>query len=188
MPGINKLYSVKTNSLKLTWRQMLAHYAIVPFLLIAPIITTYSLIQIYLTHSYTGVRSAEELIMTGYLWIIPALLFYFIQKKRLKFREIKISVKPESFKEAAVLTGNKLNWEIQNISNDYVVAIRNGNFIGGSRGELITIIRKKEIVLINSICNPDNIISVASWGWNKKNVETFKISLESISNVEENKI
>ena len=172
----------QSNSLRLTRGQLFAHYAVVPFLLILPIYTTYSLIQIYLTHNYTGVRSAKELIMTSYPWIILALGSFFIQKKRLKFREIGISVKPENFKKAVILTSNKLNWEIKNMTNDYAVAVRNGNFLGGSWGELITIIRKKNIVLINSICDPDNIISVASWGWNKKNIETFKMSLENIVN------
>lgn len=182
MKAGDKDYLEKSNSLRLTRRQLFAHYAIVPFLLITPIMTTFSLFQIYITKNYTGVRSAEELMKTGYLWILPALIIYFIQKRRLKFRVIKISVTPENFKEATILTGDKLNWEIQNITNNYIVAVRQGNFVGGSWGELITIIRKDEKVLINSICNPDNIISVASWGWNRKNVETFKICLESMIN------
>ncbi len=188
MEEINKLYSVKTNSLKLTWGRTFAHYAIVPFLLIAPIFTTYSLIQIYLIKNYTGVRTAQELISTGYLWLIPAVLLYFVQKSRLKFREIKISVTPEKFNEAAILTSDKLNWEIQNLTDNYVVAIRKGNFVGGSWGELITIIRNDEKILINSICDPDNIISVASWGWNKKNRKTFEITLEELLKTEAIKI
>ena len=45
----------QSNSLRLTRGQLFAHYAVVPFLLILPIYTTYSLIQIYLTHNYTGI-------------------------------------------------------------------------------------------------------------------------------------
>ncbi len=171
----------KSGSLRLTKGQLFAHYAVVPFLLVVPISTTCSLIQIYLTHNYTGVRSAEELAMTGYPWIILALVSFFIQKKRLKFKQIQVSVKHENFKKAVMLTANKLNWEIQNITNDYAVAIRNGKFPGPSWGELITIIRKGNVVLVNSICDPNNKISIASWGWNRKNVETFKINLESIN-------
>jgi hypothetical protein len=182
MKTVDDIYLEKSNSLRLTRGQLFAHYAIVPFLLIAPIFTTYSLIQIYFTHSYTGVRSAGELAIAGYPWIILAFASFFIQKRRLKFRKIQISVKPENFKKAVMLTSNKLNWEIQNITNNYAVANRKGNFPGGSWGELITIIRKENLVLINSICDPNNKISVASWGWNRKNAETFKINLESIDN------
>ena len=112
-------------------------------------------------------------------FVIVSLLLVFILPVLVS---VGIYYKPENFKKAVILTSNKLNWEIKNMTNDYAVAVRNGNFLGGSWGELVTIIRKKNIVLINSICDPDNIISVASWGWNKKNIETFKMSLENIVN------
>ena len=169
----------ETENLKLTRGQLFGHYAIVPFLLIAPIMTTYSLIQIYVTKTYTGVRTADELMLTGYPWLIPALLFYFIQKRRLKFTVINISVDKENFHKAAELTADKLGWTIQHISTDSVIAVRQGGFLSGSWGELITIIRDSDKVFINSICDPDNIVSVASYGWNKKNVRTFKATLES---------
>ena len=169
-----------TKTLKLTKGQLFGHYAIVPFLLIAPAMTTYSLFQIYVTKNYTGVRTAQELMLTGYMWLIPALLFYLIQKKRLKFREINLSVDKEQFQKAAELTADKLGWTIQHISTDFIKAVRQGGFSSGSWGEMITIIRDADKVLINSICDPDNIVSVASYGWNKKNVRTFKATLESL--------
>ena len=164
----------------MTRGQLFRHYAIVPFLLIAPIMTTYSLIQIYVTKTYTGVRTADELMLTGYPWLIPALLFYFIQKRRLKFTVINISIDKEKFHKASELTADKLGWTIQHISTDSVIAVRQGGFLSGSWGELITIIRDSDKVLINSICDPDNIVSVASYGWNKKNVRTYKATLESL--------
>lgn len=167
----------ETETLKLTKGQLFKHYAIVPFLLIAPIMTTYSLVQIYVTKTYTGVSTADELMLTGYPWLIPALLFYFIQKRRLKFTVINISVDKERFHKAAESTANKLGWTIQHISTDSVIAVRQGRLSSGSWGELITIIRDNDKVLINSICDPDNIVSVASYGWNKKNVRTFKAML-----------
>ena len=170
----------ETETLKLTRGQLFRHYAIVPFLLIAPIMTTYSLIQIYVTKTYTGVRTADELMLTGYPWLIPALLFYFIQKRRLKFTVINISIDKEKFHKASELTADKLGWTIQHISTDSVIAVRQGGFLSGSWGEMITIIRDSDKVLINSICDPDNIVSVASYGWNKKNVRTYKATLESL--------
>ena len=170
----------KTNTLKLTKGQLFGLYAIVPFLLIAPIMTTYSIFQIYVTKNYTGVRTAQELMLTGYPWLIPALLFFFIQRRRLKFKEIHLSVDKMQFQTAAELTADKLGWTIQHISADFIKAVRQGGFSSGSWGEMITIIRDKDKVLINSICDPDNIVSVVSYGWNKKNVRTFKTTLESL--------
>jgi len=169
----------ETETLKLTRGQLFGHYAIVPVLLIVPIMTTYFLVEIYVTKTYTGDRTADELILTGYPWLIPALLFYFIQKRRLKFTSINISVDKDKFHKAAELTADKLGWTIQHISTDSVIAVRQGGFLSGSWGELITIIRGSNKVLINSICDPDNIVSVASYGWNNKNVRTFKSTLES---------
>jgi hypothetical protein len=170
----------KIGTLKLTKGQLFGHYAIVPFLLIIPIMTTYYLIQFYVTKTYTGVRTADELMLTGYPWLIPALLLYFIQKRRLKFTVINISVNKEKFHKAAKLTADKLGWIIQHFSTDSVIAVRLGGFSSGSWGELITIIRDSDKVLINSICDPDNIVSVTSFGWNKKNVSAFKATLESL--------
>ena len=172
--------SEKTKTLKLSKGQLCAHYAVVPFLLIMPLLTTYSLFQIYVAKNYTGVRKPYELI-DGYLWIIPAIFFYFVQKRRLQFREIKIKVDSNTFKKAAESTAAKLIWIIKHESNDYIVAIRKGSLsTGGSWGEMITIIRNENKVLINSICDPGNIISIASYGWNKKNIRTFEMEIKGL--------
>lgn len=170
----------ETRVLQLTKGQLFGHYAIVLILLVAPIMTTYSLFQIYVTKNYTGVRTAQELIFVSYPWLLPALFFYFLQKKRLKFSEIQLTVDKDDFIKAAELTSDKLGWTIQNISTDFIRATRPGSFSSGSWGELISIIRDTDKVLINSICDPDSFVSVASYGWNRKNVKTFKSTLESL--------
>ena len=142
--------------------------------------TTYSLFQMYVTKTYTGVRTAQELMFTGYVWLIPAFLLFYFQRNRLKFKEINVQVDTDTFKKAAMLTAEKLGWTISRISSNSITAIRRGGFPSGSWGELITIIKENDRVLINSICDPDNIISIASWGWNRKNVNTFKDNLESL--------
>jgi len=164
----------KSKTLKLTKGQLFNHYAVVPFLLIVPILTTYSLFQIYVTKNYIGVRSAQEMIWTGYPWIALAILAYVVQRKRLQFKEFKIPVDGEHFKKAGLDTAAKLHWKIKHISGKTIVAIRPGTISsGGSWGELITIFNEHDKILINSICDPNNIISVASWGWNRKNIKTF---------------
>jgi hypothetical protein len=166
-------------SVKLSKWQLLSHYWIVPFLLVVPILTTYSLFQIYITKSYKGIRNPNELVQ-GYLWIIPVVIFYFIQKKRLEFQEIKGEFNINNVETAINETAKLLNWEVYKKKDNYFIAIRRGGFTSGSWGEMITIIAHEDKILINSICDPDNITSIASWGWNKKNVRTFKQILENI--------
>jgi hypothetical protein len=172
-----------TNRLKLDKWQSFSHYAIVPFLLIVPVFTTYQLFNIYITGNYTGRRTAQELPLSGYIFLLPAVLMYFVQKRRLRYKEINLSATKEQFRAAVKLTAEKLDWTIQQQSGDFTRAIRHGSFTSGSWGELIVIIWQKDKILINSICDPDNKISVASYGWNKKNIDTFKIILEELVKV-----
>ena len=167
----------KRKTLKLTTGQLFNHYAIVLFLLIVPITTTVYLFQIYVTKNYSGVRTTEELMWVGYPGIALAMLVYLLQKKRLKFKEFEISVDADNFKRAGLETASKLGWNIQHISGSSIIAIRPGTLSSGSWGELITIFNDHDKIFINSICDPNNIISIASWGWNKKNVKTFMANL-----------
>jgi hypothetical protein len=76
----------ETETLVLTKGQTFWHYTIVHFLLIIPVLTTIDVFKYYVTHTYTAVRPIEDLISTGYIWIFPAIAFFFIQKRRLKFQ------------------------------------------------------------------------------------------------------
>jgi hypothetical protein len=90
----------QTKRLKLSRWQILDHYFIVLFILFIPGLTLFSLFEIYVTETYDGVRTAEELISTAWPWIIPAIAFYFIQKRRLRFREVKVEYLDQEFQEA----------------------------------------------------------------------------------------
>ena len=149
------------------------HYSVVLFLLFVPFLTTIDVFKYYVTHTYTAARPIEDMISTGYIWIIPAIAFYFIQKRRLKFKVINIAVDPGNFKVAVEKTAEELEWKFHNKTNDLVVAQRDWSWTG-SWGEMITIIRDKDCILINSICDPDNKPSVTSWGMNRINIKTFE--------------
>jgi len=129
----------------------------------------------YVTNTYQGVRSIDEMMTWSYLPLIPAVAFYFIQKTRLKFRVIPVAVDSEAFRNAVKETAEQLEWEILEQKTNLIIA-RSG-FTWRSWGELITIIRDKDRILFNSICDPDNRPSVASWGMNKVNLKTFEQSL-----------
>jgi hypothetical protein len=108
----------------------------------------------------------------SYLPLIPASIIYFIQRKRLEFKEIPVVVTSEVFLEAVKRTAIQGKWEI--VSKKAHIVTARTDFTWQSWGELITVIRDNERVLFNSICDPDNHTSIASWGRNRENFEVFK--------------
>ena len=172
----------ETERLKLTKWQLFWHYSIVPFLLLIPVMNAYSIFQIKVTGTYTGVRTAQEHFEVGWPWIIPAIIFTIIQYQRLNFKKINRKTDVDEFKEAVTKAGEEMKWNITNLTKDYAIAITGFNW--ASWGERITIVRKPNEILINSICDPDNRPSVSSWGQNRKNIETFKKYIKPVPNNE----
>jgi len=161
-----------TETLVLTRGQTFWHYSIVPFLLLVPALTTVNVFKYYVTHTYSAVRPIEDLISTGYIWVLPAVVFFFIQKRRLKFKTINVAVNKGAFREAVEQTARELEWKIEKASNETIIA--KSGFSYRSWGEQITIIWCKDRILFNSICDPDNKPSVASLGMNRVNRRVFE--------------
>jgi hypothetical protein len=166
----------ETGNLHLSNWQRFWHFSIVLFLLIVPAITTINLVADYFTGSYSLKSYPSELFIYGYVWLIPATIFYYIQKRRLRFRTILISVDVKTFHQSAKITAKDLDWQILKMTDNVIVAKR--GFSWRSWGELITIIRDHDRILFNSICDPENRPSVASWGMNKVNRITFENHLQ----------
>ncbi len=159
-----------TGILILTKGQTFWHYSIISFLLIVPIMTTIDVFKYYVTHTYISKQPID--FMFGYIWILPSLIFYFIQKNRLKFKTIDLSVDNNTFHEAVEQTAKELEWNIKQMT--HVVVIAKSGFSWRSWGEQITILHDKDKILFNSICDPDNRPSVASFGMNNVNRKTFE--------------
>ena len=169
----------QTKRLKLSRWQTLDHFFIVFFILFIPGLTLFSLFEIYVTETYDGVRTADELITTAWPWLIPAVVFYFIQKRRLRFREVKVDYTDQEFQEAIERTAKEYEWQIELNNKNVFRAYRPWNWTG-SWGEMITIIKDKDRLLLNSICDPNKMSSVASFGWNKRNIDTFLKNLVAV--------
>jgi hypothetical protein len=133
----------------------------------------------YVTDTYDGVRSSTELIFSSLPFLALSVTFIFIQTNGLKFKEIKIAYSEQEFSEAVDLTVKQLKWQIELNDNQIFRAYRPWSWTA-SWGEMITIIKHEDKLLINSICNLNKGSSIASWGWNKKNIETFKTNLLSV--------
>ena len=167
--------------LKLTWWETFTHYLIVPFMLIVPLVMAKDLFKIYVTETYTGNRSAEELINVTIPFLVLAVVFAIIQFRRLNFKEIEINYTEDQFQEAVERTVQDLGWKIENNQKNLFRAYRPWNWTG-SWGEMITIISGKDKLFINSICDPNQKSSILSYGWNKRNISTFIKNLNETIN------
>jgi len=163
---------IETETLALTRGQLFWHYCIIGFFLIPPIMNIIDIFKYYITHTYQGVRTVGEMATWSYLPLIPAIAFYCIQKTRLRFKVIDVAADADTFMNAVKETAKELEWKIIDQKSNLIVA--KSDFSWASWGELITIIRDKDKILFNSICDPDNRPSVASWGMNKVNLKTFE--------------
>ncbi|MGK6351601.1 hypothetical protein [Parapedobacter sp. DT-150] len=169
-----------TDRIKLTKWQLFWHFSVVPFLLILPVATIIDIIRMYLDDTYRPVPAEEELLWIVVIFIGMALISFFIQRVRLRFKVFDIQYNDEQFDNALKMTCENLEWTILTKRKSYVRASRRWDW-SSSWGELITIKRKKDKILINSICDPDAIPSVISYGWNKHNVRTFMGNLKKQS-------
>ena len=172
---------IKSERLKLTGLQTLDHYFIVIFLLFLWSLTAFSLFEIYVTKNYHGVSSSSELLLAGLSFLLASILSYFIQHARLNFFELTISHSETDFEEALKRTKEELKWGIGIHQKKYIRAFRPSDWTG-SWGEMITIIKDGDRILLNSICDPDKLSSIFSFGWNRKNLKTFSSNLKGIVN------
>lgn len=171
----------ETGKLKLSFWNYVNHYFIVIFVFLIPIFSLASVFEIYVTKTYDGVRPASELLGFSLPWIIPAILFFFIQRNQLKFKKIDIQYSDDEFKEAIERTVKELEWIIERNNKAYVRAHRPWNWTG-SRGEMITIIRLKDGLLVNSVGDPEVWGSGLGYGWNRKNIRVFLKNLSDVKN------
>ena len=169
-----------TKTVKLNKGNLFWHYSIVPFLLIVPILSIWNLLKYHVFNNYDGVKT-PEFAAFEFICVVLAILAYIVQFKSLRFKEIRIAVDNDKFNIAVHETAKELEWKIDFHSDNFVRAHRNWNWTA-SWGEMITIIRHENLILINSICDPNAFRpSITSWGWNRKNVQTFTNRLKKAS-------
>jgi heme/copper-type cytochrome/quinol oxidase subunit 2 len=164
---------------KLSFGNWLAHYMIVFFLLIPFFLTIFSFIQRDIFNSYKGVRAPEEMIKTTVPFVILAIIFFIIQYKRLNFKTIGTNLTREELQTIIEDTAEQLEWIPIINKNEIIIAKTNPPWWTGSWGEQITILFDRNRILVNSICDPESIASVVSFGRNKKNTATLLKNIQS---------
>ena len=164
----------------LTKGNLFLHYSVVLILLIAPVLSLWSLFEFHILNNYDSVRT-PMFETFDFVCLGLAILAFIYQFRRLRFDTIKMASNKDQFIEAVNDTAKELDWVIDYYDDDFVRAHRDWNW-SPSWGEMITIIRDEDQVLINSICDPNAFhVSITSWGWNTKHIQTFKSKLKKAS-------
>ncbi|MCU7571618.1 hypothetical protein N4T16_10285 [Riemerella anatipestifer] len=161
-------YSVETGELKLGIWDKFTHYGIVGFLFIIPVMFIFF-------HTKDYFQGISRPFIEGEIWcvIIPSilgLLFYRLQKNRLKFKQIETKLTREEIDPIIEKLATELEWTPYLINEKIIIAKTHPSFFSGSWGEQVTILFDKNRILVNSICDPDKLSSIVSMGRNKKNM------------------
>jgi hypothetical protein len=140
----------------------------------------FSLIPIYfLLSKKTNHRlTAETLIITAIAFSLLALIIFIKQNKSLKYysilSDLPLKTKHQIIKE--ILKSH--NWRVEANKQNHIRATGNGfknDLDLRSWSELIFIELKNKEILVNSICNPDNIFAQTfSFGKNRQNIRDFE--------------
>jgi len=170
--------SIETGELQLPSWQKRTHFEIVLWsfgiAVVMPLI-----ILFYQIYDPANVKNYGVLWLTP-ICIIVGVIFYFIQKKRLKLTSIKANISREEFGKIIEQICHKYGWQISVKTSKEIVA--KTPFSGRSWGEQVTIIFDGDNILVNSICEPDKQTSVVSCGRNNQNIRLIIKRINRYSN------
>ena len=172
---------IETEKLKMKFTDLLTHYLIVFYLMIPLSMNLFSYFQKYILHNYKGVRSPEEMFRATLPIGFIAVIFYFIQKNKLKFKSVETKLSKEKLKEIIEQTAKELEWHPKIIDDKLIIAKTYPKWWTGSWGEQITIIIDQSRIMINSICDPDKRVSIVSMGRNRQNMNKLIDNIKTAS-------
>lgn len=173
------LEMIASRRLKLSFWDKFSHYWIVVLTFFGAIFWWYQVIKINITKLETTFPTLERSIKLGVGFLIISIVFFIIQYRRLIFKRVIIDCTSKQCKKAILKTARELEWIITEKSNIYICAVSNtSTYLNW--GELITIIKIDNGILINSICDPAAKTALFSFGWNRKNRDTFIRNLKQI--------
>ncbi len=114
----------------------------------------------------------------GYFCLFFAILIFFTKYISLTFSKLDIKIPQSHFHKVIEEHLKNLDWKIVSKGNAFIVAESEVIFFL-SQNERITIINEESFILINSICNPDNLRALFSFGNNRENLNDFKDRLKA---------
>jgi len=172
--------SITNEELKLSTWHKFVHYEIVFFILLIPIsFLIFKAVDYFKGKSFQF--SVGEILFVIIIILLAGLTYNF-QKKRLKLSSIETTIDQNGVMEILERIGKNDNWHLSRRSKNLIIIKTHPSLLSGSWGEQIIMFFEKDRVLLNSICDPDNLSSVVSMGRNKKNIKLL------IKEIEKNKI
>ncbi|MCU0432558.1 MAG: hypothetical protein MUC87_03765 [Bacteroidia bacterium] len=161
-------HSIANQRLKLDFWQASSHYSIVIIMSIAGLMFVFFPVKAYLDGIVKPINSTP--IYFSLVCFLVGILFYMVQRKRLKFMVIETELSSDKLNMIIEKVATEMEWIPVFVDDKVYIAKTQPDFFSGSWGEQITIIFHENKLLVNSICDPDKQTSVVSFGRNKRNV------------------
>lgn len=166
--------SIATRELQLGRREKFYHYFFVWFLVVIALLPFFNDIS-----QGPGADIASWFLTPFTLIPLPlAVIYYFIQKRRLRFTVIETKLTLEQVLETVNMIGERQNWH-RSAKNKRCYIAKSTTVRCLDWGIRITVLLKHDLVLINSICDPEMDNPVTSFGQNRRNVEMLVSTLKS---------
>ena len=167
-------YALENQELKLTSKEKRKHYEVLFFLLLFPAMLIFYILT-------TSEKTSSSITYGIIILVIAALILfgvYKLQQRKLRFKSVATNLKRKALLKIIKKVGKELEWDIETIEKNHVIARTHPGFSSGSWGEQITIIFGESQVLVNSICDLKKQTSLVSMGRNKKNMELLIMAIE----------
>lgn len=164
----------KTKILQLSKWQLFWHYFIGLIPLSIGILNLYWLIKIHTSEKYNGILTEKGIISTVIFCFLLALLVFIIERRRLNFIRIDISLNEIEFTEKMLEIAETENWNLLNNTKKYAVFYNGSAWTWGLK---MTVLRFENYLLVNSICDLDSKPCISIFSENERNIKRFKKNL-----------
>jgi hypothetical protein len=168
---------MRNERLNLSLYQLYLHYFPAIIISTIPVINVYFLISSFIRNdqiSYEKIISGIELPI---VFLFISIILFIIKYKNLEFKTLETEEENNEFNNALELTIKELKWKQIRKENNCFLGVSKSSLVGF--GEEVTILKKDRKIFINSINNPNSILSNFSFGGNRKNINTFKKNLKA---------
>ncbi len=168
--------------LQLSLKDWLIHYNIALFILVIPMFPIISLIEYHITKTYDGVRNPDEMFSVTSIFFIPIIAIYFYQRSKLRLRVFNARFNENQFNLALRKTVKEQKWHFETKEKEFDRLFTDKDGEGEYGGDMITIIRMNNRILINSIDDISINSNFFQNKRNKQNIMTFIRNLNEIIN------
>ncbi|HBU77664.1 MAG TPA: hypothetical protein DEF18_06135 [Muricauda sp.] len=165
----------KTRRLKLTAGQKFWHYFLAIGFVAVGLISFYLFLELKYDENYSRARTGNQILGSVIFWISLALVVFIIKKRRLRFRQIDVSLSENEFKEKMQLIAEKENWTLSNNNRRFAI-FHNGSM--WTWGLKMTILRFENYILANSICDLDSRPTVSILNENERYIKKLERDLK----------